>query len=94
MTLGELHTRMSAAEMSAWKTFSTVYPIGEERADVRHAHWMSLWANAHRNPKTNPRPFVLDDFMLFKIEAKESGTNAASLRAYLQHLYSKQKKVA
>ena len=43
--------------------FSSVEPIGDERADLRAALIASVLANINRNPETTPAPFTLADFL-------------------------------
>jgi len=54
---------MSSKEFSQWMAFSSVEPIGDERADLRAALITSVLANINRNPETKPEPFTLSDFL-------------------------------
>lgn len=57
--------------------FSSVEPIGDERADLQTALIASILANVNRNPETRPEPFTLADFLFdFWSEKAALGTTA------------------
>ena len=61
---------MSHAEYVDWQRYYNAEPFGTPRADILHAHSMSLLANIHRDSKTRPQPFGLADFLLFQQPAE------------------------
>lgn len=48
-----------------WAAYASVEPFGEWAANVRHAQWCALYANAHRNDEKHQQPFTARDFMPF-----------------------------
>jgi len=54
--------------------FSSIEPIGDERADLRASLVACVLANANRNPETMPTPFTLADFLFdfWKVDEKEA----------------------
>jgi len=48
MTLGELRTKMSAAELTAWMGYARIEPIGGVRGDLRAGVVASTIANVNR----------------------------------------------
>lgn len=63
MTLGELRERVSSAELTAWYAFYQLDPWGEQRADLRNAMSMRQVAAINRDPKRQPQPPKVEDFM-------------------------------
>jgi hypothetical protein len=67
----EIGQRISAAELTLYQVYYRSNPWGEERADIRNALLMAQTANMHRDPKTNPTPFEVSDFMPFSKKVEE-----------------------
>jgi hypothetical protein len=55
--------------------FYELEPCGEQLADLRHGIATMVFANAHRDPKTRPNPFVPSDFIWWGSHA-EAGKSA------------------
>lgn len=47
-----------------WRTFETLEPFGEERADYRSSHIVQTLVNLARDPRKHPDGFPLSDFLL------------------------------
>jgi len=56
---------MSWPQLVEWRAYWAAEPFGEQRADTRAALVAMLIANTHRDPKKQPKPFTIQDFMLF-----------------------------
>jgi hypothetical protein len=54
---------VSSREFTEWLAYERLHPPEEDRADVRHAHLMTLLANVNRDPKRQPRPWTAEDFL-------------------------------
>ena len=63
----------------------------DQRADRRHANFMCLYANAHRDSKKNPNAFSAEDFMLFPTGKAKVDRNYHAVRAHLHSLRDKAK---
>ena len=61
MTVRQLRNNIDSHEYMRWKAFDRVYPIGEERADLRAGIIASTTANCHRG--RNQEAFKHSDFM-------------------------------
>lgn len=55
-----IDSRLFAEYMAYYR----IEPWGEERGDLRSAQIAQTIANANRDPKVQPQPFTLDDFLL------------------------------
>lgn len=55
---------MGAAEFGEWQAFYEIEPFGGVRGDLQVAQMMSLLANIHRDPRKQPSPFPVADFMV------------------------------
>jgi len=58
----ELLARADSRELGEWMAFAQLEPFGEEREDLRTGIVASVFANAHRDPKKQKRPFTPKDF--------------------------------
>jgi hypothetical protein len=63
MPVEEMLNRMSSREITEWRAFTSIEPVGEDRADLRHAMLCALLANANRDPDKQSSPFKVTDFM-------------------------------
>lgn len=63
MTVGELLSRVTSAELTEWIAFAELEPFGEERADLRAGIVASTVAEVNRNPKKRKQPFTPQDFL-------------------------------
>lgn len=54
---------MGAGEFAQWLAYYAVERFGEARADIRTATLCALMANINRDPKTQPKPFTIADFL-------------------------------
>ena len=61
MTVAELLSRISSAELTEWMAFSMLEPIGHERGDLQAAVVAATMANINR--KKGKKPFKPADFM-------------------------------
>jgi hypothetical protein len=78
---------MSAGEFVAWRAYDrAVGPIGAERADRLAALVTAVLANIHRDSKSHPEPYDLDDFDLYK---DRPVLTRAQEEAQFQALYAK-----
>jgi hypothetical protein len=64
VTVGELVTRMTAAEFLAWRAVDIYDPIGNLRLVRQSALIAAVLANIHRDPKHEA--YDLDDFDLYR----------------------------
>lgn len=56
---------MSYDMIMGWYTyFIAVGGFGEDREDMRHAHYLANFAEAHRNRKKRIMPYTVKDFLL------------------------------
>lgn len=81
----------SAAEIMLYQCYYRVAPWGAERDDVRNAMSMAQTANMHRDPRSNPTPFGVDEFMPFseRREKPAAVTTTSGLRAAFRTLTRK-----
>lgn len=63
MTVAELLSRISSAELTEWQAFYRLEPWGTEIDDLRAGIVSSVVANVNRDPKKQRRPFKPQDFM-------------------------------
>lgn len=55
---------MSAAEMLDWARFAAFHPFPVELADMHGAQLAAIIANVNRDPKHQPTPFAVSQFMM------------------------------
>lgn len=80
MTVDELLSRITAAELSEWMAYNSISPVGMARADQRAALIACTLANIHRGK--NQQPQKIRDFMLYpEPKPKQS---LASMQASMQ----------
>lgn len=72
MTVGQLRSTMSAAEMRMWMAYHRIEPIGMYRGDLRAGLVASTIANANRGKNT--KPFNPLDFMPIQKQQREADT--------------------
>ncbi len=78
---------MSATELTQWMAYAAIEPFGERRADLRIAQLCALIANVNRDRKRRPKPFSIEDFLLFREPVeREVRHDAKGLRAALSAL--------
>lgn len=70
MTVSELLSRISSAELSEWKAYAQLEPFGEERADLRFAMFESIVVNMLCKAETLPADFM-PDFVSSEDEREE-----------------------
>lgn len=58
-----LQCEMSSIEFTEWMAYFKLEPFGEEIADLRHGVSAAVLANINRDNKTNPKPYVPQDFI-------------------------------
>lgn len=87
----ELLESISYEELVDWMIYFQLEPWGVTAYDMLNAHWMSLYANAHRelSPEEKARakaapkrdkPYTLFDFLLYgREEAKEAEAEARDI---------------
>lgn len=63
MTVAELLSRVSSAELTEWMAFYRLEPWGSEVEDWRFGMVASVIANVNRDPKQRRKPFDPPDFM-------------------------------
>lgn len=68
MTVGEMLSRMSAAELTEWMAFYKLEPFGDERADLRAGVVAATIVNVHRTSKNDPIAQPMDFMPLSKQE--------------------------
>lgn len=81
MTVADLETRMSAAEMDEWRRLECVDPWGQSRDDVQHAYDRLITALASGVSRKRLR---IGDFVLYfgsKVKRKKAGTDAEFVAA-------------
>lgn len=64
-TVHELKRSLTLGEFYDWLEFNKKSPIGDERADMRAAALMAMYANAHRDEEKQKELYQPDDFLLF-----------------------------
>lgn len=69
--MDELLDSLSSRELTEWQAYALLEPFGEERADHRMATNTMVLANANRDAKKHPRPYTIEDFMLFRDEIEK-----------------------
>lgn len=74
MPVSELLNRFTSSELTEWKAFATVEPIGELRRDIRMATLASTIANIYRDTKLQPEPIKVTDFIhdFWKLEGEDA----------------------
>lgn len=71
MTVGRMLREMTVREFAAWRIRFAEQPWGTRAADLMNAHWISLYANAHRDTKKRAEPYRLDEWLLFQPRDEE-----------------------
>ena len=54
-------TEIDAHELTEWSAYFDQEPPADVKADIRWAHWMTLYASAHRgqdSPEYEPKDFL------------------------------------
>lgn len=80
----ELLARVSSRELSEWRAYDTLEPIGERRGDYRAALVASTMANLWRGKNT--RAAEIRDFLLEFGQEDEPEMDASGTLAYWQML--------
>lgn len=57
---------MPYAEYLEWQEFYALEPWGLMPQDVMHAHSISVLANVNRDSKRRPKPYRIDEFLLYE----------------------------
>ena len=86
---GALLARMTSSQMTEWQAYFAEDPWGEERADLRAAIGHALYANAHRDPAQQQKPYRPADFMPYHRREPE---RPASLWARITQSFKKMRK--
>lgn len=55
---------MTHVQLQEWMVFAELEPFSEERMDYRFGSLALILSNAHRNSKTHPSPYSLEDTTL------------------------------
>lgn len=63
MTVAELLSRISSAELTEWIAFDRLEPFGGFQDEYRTGLVAAMVANTARDEKKKPRPFEPSDFM-------------------------------
>jgi hypothetical protein len=63
MSVRRAQQEIDSAEFTEWMGYYQLEPFGELVADRRHGIAVQTFANANRDPKQRPQPFLEKDFI-------------------------------
>lgn len=88
--VSELKTRLTPLEFAEWMIFDRLEPIGGLRGDYQAAVIASTVANVNRGK--NRRALKIEDFMLFKPQARPRRGKQAAGQAMVDYLRGKKQR--
>lgn len=59
----QLLAELSSQELTEWRAYYELEPFGDSVADQRHGIAVAAAANAQRDPRRRPEPYVPEDFI-------------------------------
>ncbi len=63
MSVRQAQREIDSGEFAEWMAYYQIEPFGEMVADIRHGLACALLANVNRDRRTQPTPYVPEDFI-------------------------------
>lgn len=76
--------RIDSRELAEWQAFYSLWPFGDERADIRQAMTSMILANAYRG-KNSP-PVKIQNFLPFSRPPQRKEQTAEQMMAATKHI--------
>jgi hypothetical protein len=77
-SVDELLDSVTYRELTNWAAYYEAEPWGEWRADARTAQITAMLANVNRDPKKQPKPYSVQDFMMFTPKVEQAAPKASN----------------